>query len=267
MIYGLEKDRNVVGIHHFSTIPLKGSDKAITYLQYTGSADDKFMQDNYGKAFGYRGHGIMTLLYAAMAKQAEENAKNTLDRPGGHAGTILESEFIGQASDEDAIRYTKERLVTHGRTGAKTIMLRMKDGKLISPHLQPALSSDAKAIKLLLSYRPAKYDAGKLDQVEQMDFDEGKRVVNAFIDNFDTEGFNKDEVEKARQQVAEWFANTASVELWPPAQLPTVVELAKQDPFLMSQCEDDFGDMDAHAALVSEAFGQKTDAAASVLGS
>lgn len=253
VIVGRDKQGHVITIHNFSTIPLKGSDEAITFLQYTGVADDEFMRKEHGEAYGNRGQGIMTLNYAAMGKQADENAKVVLDRPKGHKGTILESEYIGQGATDEDIRFTEQRLKIHNQSGAKAIMLKMKDGSMISPHLQPSLGEGAKAIKLLLLFRPAKYDEKRLGEIDDVDLQEAKRLVMAFVDNFDTEGFDAVEVQKARETVQGWFDNAQGAVLYPPSKLPTVTELAAQDPFLAAQCQDDFGDLAEHAQKVKQA--------------
>lgn len=253
VILGRDSHGHVIAYHQFSTIPLQGDNGAVGFMQYTGNSDDEFMRKEHGEAFGHRGHGIYTMNIALMQQVGDENAREHLNRPGGFKGYFLESEYKGQGETDEDIRYTETRLKVHGQTGAKAIMLKMKDGTMISPHYQPSLGEGAEAIKLLLLYRRAKYDAGKLNEVEEISKEEAERLLMAFIGNFDTEGFDASDVDEGRQLMKKWFAEAESAVLVPPAQLPDVVEMAKQDPLLKELTERDYGDLDEQAKKIKAA--------------
>jgi hypothetical protein len=266
VILGRDSHGHVIAYHQFSTIPLEGDDGAVGFMQYTGNSDDAFMRKEHGEAFGHRGHGIYTMNIAMMQQVGDENAREHLSRPGGFKGYFLESEYKGQGESPEDIRYTETRLKVHGQTGAKAIMLKMPDGRLISPHYQPSLGEGAEAIKLLLLYRGAQYDAGKLNDVEDIDKKEAERLLMAFIGNFDTEGFDAADVDEGRQLMKKWFAEAESAVLVPPSQLPDVVEMAKQDPLLKELTERDYGDLDEQAAKIAEALTNKPEKPEKPLG-
>ncbi len=253
VLVNCDQKERVIGWHQFSTIPLGGSDEALTFLQYAGIADKKIMQELYGTGEGHRGKGIVTLNCALMGMIAEENAKNVMRRPGGHRGTILESEYLGQADSLEAIRFTAERLKIHGHMGAKAILLRMPNGSLISPHLQPSLGETSKPIKLLLLFRPAHYDPETLTQTEEITLSDAKAIVMAFLDNFDAEGFDASHVDAARFMVQSWFDQATGAVLCPPSALPDVINFAAADPLLARYMRRDYGHLVAHQHRIEAA--------------
>jgi hypothetical protein len=256
VIVGRDKQGHVVTWHQFSTLPLKQQRETLSFLQYTTVADDAFMRQEHGEAFGLRQKGILTANYNVMAQVAEENGR-VLNCEKGHRGTIFESEMKGQGSDEESIRFTEKRLKIHGATGAKAIMLQMPDGSLVTPHMQPSLGEDAEAIKLLLMFRPAKYNADKLDQIDPMDIKDAYAAAMAFINNFDTEGFDAKDVQEARDEVEGLFKKAQKAVLYPPTQVPDVHTLAKSDPKLAEFLQRDYGDLGDHEKLAQLALSRK----------
>lgn len=240
----------VISWHQFSTIPLADDDGAVAFMQYTGSADEAFMNATYNGGDGHHGHGIYTLNTALMQQVADENARLFLERSGGVKGYFLETEFKGQGNTDDDIRFTAKRLKIHEMTGAKAIMLRMKDGSLLSPHYQPALGQDSEPIKLLLLFRRTSYDATTLHQIEDIAKDEAERLLLAFIDNFDTEGFDSCEVNHARSLIKSWFEMAESAVLVPPTLVPDIVTMAQHDSILRDYVHRTFGPLDEHGKRV-----------------
>lgn len=253
VIVGRDAQRHVIAWHQFSTIPLQGDDGAVSFMQYTGCSDDKFMRREHYELYGHRWHGIYTLNIALMQQLADQNAKEFLDRPGGIKGYFLESEYKGQGTSPADIRYTQERLRVHQQTGAKAIMLRMPNGALISPHYQPSLGEGAEAIKLLLLYRPNQYDASALDQEESITKEEAERLLMAFIGNFDTEGFDPAQVDEGRQLIQGWFKDAESAVLVPPTAVPDVIQMAAQDPLLRQLKKRDYGNLMQHDKRIARA--------------
>lgn len=247
VIIGRDAHGRVISWHQFSTIPLSDDDGAVAFMQYTGSADEECMKHIYGEKDGHHGHGLYTLNTALMQQVADENARQFLHRPGGLKGYFLETEFKGQGTSDDEIRFTAKRLKIHEMTGAKAIMLRMKNGSLMSPHYQPALSRDSAPIKLLLLFRRHSYDAAKLHEEEDIEKEEAQRLLLAFIGNFDTEGFEKSEVDRVRTLMKSWLATADSAALIPPTKLPDIVTMAKDDPVLRDYAEREYGSLTLHA--------------------
>ncbi len=240
----------VIAWHQFSTIPLPDDDSAVAFMQYTGSADETFMQQAYGEGGGHHGHGIYTLNTALMQQVADENARLFLERAGGLKGYFLETEFKGQGITDNEIRFTSKRLKIHEMTGAKAIMLRMKNGSLMSPHYQPALSEDSQPIKLLLLFRRTSYDASKLHEEEDIKKEEAERLLLAFIGNFDTEGFDASDVDHARNLMKSWFEMAESAVLVPPTLVPDIVTMTHHDSTLRDYALRTFGPLDEHGKRV-----------------
>lgn len=254
VIIGRDALGRVISWHQFSTIPLPDDDGAVAFMQYTGSADEAFMKRAYGQGDGHHGHGIYTLNTALMQQIADENARQFLSCSGGLKGYFLETEFKGQGASDDEIRFTAQRLKIHEMTGAKAIMLRMKNGSLMSPHFQPALSKDSAPIKLLLLFRRSSYDAAKLHEQEDIAKDEAERLLLAFIGNFDTEGFHKGDVESVRSLMKSWFRDADSAVLVPPTILPDIVTMAKNDPVLREYATREYGSLSKHATRLKLLF-------------
>lgn len=246
VIIGRDALGRIISWHQFSTIPLPDDNSAVAFMQYTGSADQTFMQQAYGEGDGHHGHGIYTLNTALMQQVADENARLFLERSGGLKGYFLETEFKGQGATDDEIRFTAQRLKIHEMTGAKAIMLRMKNGSLMSPHYQPALSKDSQPIKLLLLFRRTSYDASKLHEEEDIKKEEAERLLLAFIGNFDTEGFDKDDVMRVRTIMKNWLEDADSAVLVPPTMLPDIVTMAKNDPVLHACAMREYGSLTEH---------------------
>lgn len=254
IIIGRDTHGRVISWHQFSTIPLPDDDGAVAFMQYTGSADEEFMKHAYGEKDGHHGHGIYTLNTALMQQIADENARQFLSCSGGLKGYFLETEFKGQGASDDEIRFTAQRLKIHEMTGAKAIMLHMKDGSLLSPHYQPALGKDSEPIKLLLLFRRNSYDAAKLHEQEDIAKDEAERLLLSFIGNFDTEGFDVVEVERVRTLMKSWFKSAESAVLVPPTHLPDMVTMAKDDPVLREHATREYGSLSKHGTRLKLLF-------------
>ena len=253
IIIGRDSSGAVISWHQFSTIPLDGESAAVAYMQYTGSAGEDFMRREYGRKESHHGHGIYTYNIALMQQIADARARKALRRSQGLKGYILETEISGQGNAAEEIRYTAERLRIHERTGAKALMIRMKDGSLLSPHYQPSLGEGREATKLLLLFRPMKYDAMKIHESESFPKDEAERIVMAFIGNFETEGFDPRLVEEGRALIRRWFSSAESCMLVAPSQVPNVIEMSRTDDLLRKMTERDFGDLELHAAQIQGA--------------
>jgi hypothetical protein len=167
--------------------------------------------------------------------------------------------MIGQAEEDNDIKFTKKRLEIHNKVGAKALMLEMPDGSLVSPHLQPRLSKDVEPIQLLMLYRPSKYDEEDSKKTTELDIGMAKALMVSFINNFDTEGFAPEDVQEARDIIEAKFAKAKRAVLVPPSELPNVCELAKHDEFLMAQTKRTFGDLEAHEKKIQEALHRPVD--------
>lgn len=245
---------DVVGYTQFSTMPLEGG-RVVVFWQYGGVADREFMQTQYGRQESFREEGIGSAFYVFRHGIAAQDAER-MGYKNGVAGTILEAEFIGQADNESDMRFTKTRLHIHRQMGAKAIMLEMEDGSLLTAHMQPRLSPTSSPILLHMCFRPLRYDEAEGRKTTEMDKGLARSLIMSYIDNFDREGFDPNDVQEARQILQERFARAKRVLLVPPENLPNLCELARMDPLLRKQVERDYGSVEAQEARIKKAFAE-----------
>lgn len=246
---------DVVGYTQFSTMPLEGG-KVVVFWQYGGVADRAFMQKQYGRRENFRETGMGSAFYVFRHGIAAEDAEQ-MGYKNGVAGTILEAEFIGQADNESDIRFTKTRLHIHRQMGAKAIMLEMEDGSLVTAHMQPRLSPTSNPILLHMCFRPLRFSEEEGRKTTIMDKDLARSLVMSYIDNFDREGFGKKDVQEARQILQDRFAKATRALLMSPENLPNICELAKMDPLLMRQVENDYDSLGTQEARIKKALAEK----------
>ena len=255
-ITAVSKD-DVVGYTQFSTMPLEGG-KVVVFWQYGGVADKAFMQKQYGRQENFREEGVGSAYYVFRHGIAAQDAEK-MGYNNGVAGTILEAEFIGQADNESDMRFTKTRLHIHRQMGAKAIMLEMDDGSLLTAHMQPRLSPTSNPIMLHMCFRPLKYDEAEGKKTTVMDKGLARSLVMSYIDNFDREGFDKKDVQEARQILQERFARAKRVLLVPPENLPNICELARMDPLLKKQVETDYGSLKTQEERIRKALTERPE--------
>ncbi len=248
---GKNSGSDVVGYTQFSTMPLDDG-SVVVFWQYGGVADKQFMKNQYDRNETFRQEGIGSAFYAFRHGIADADAKK-MGYSQGVAGTILEAEFIGQADNEDDMRFTKTRLHIHRQMGAKAMILEMEDGTWVTAHMQPRLSPTSNPILLHMCFRPLKYDESEGKKTTQMDKAQAKALVMSYIDNFNREGFDPKDVEDARKILLDRFARANKVLLVPPENLPNLVEMARMDPLLKKQVENDYGSLDEHEKRIKAA--------------
>lgn len=266
-VVGVSKG-DVVGYTQFSTMPLD-SGGTVVFWQYGGVANREFMQKQYGRTEdvgreGFRQEGVASAFYAFRHGIAEEDARR-MGRKGCD-GTILECELLGMGVTQEEIAFTKTRLHIHRQMGAKAMMIEMEDGRLLTAHLQPRLSPTSQPILLHMLFRPKNFNPAKGKEIEIMDTGLARDVVMSFIDNFDREGFDKKDVQAAREEMQRRFAGAKRVLLMPPEKLPDIIAMAKMDPLLRSQVIRDYGSMEAHEARVHAVLGSEKTAGPTVGG-
>jgi hypothetical protein len=243
--------KDVVGYTQFSTMPLEDK-SVVVFWQYGGVADHEFMRTQYKRDETFRQEGIGSAFYAFRHGIAANDAKE-MGYQNSVRGTILEAEFIGQAENPEDIRFTKTRLHIHRQMGAKAIMLEMEDGSLVTAHMQPRLSPTSNPILLHMCFRPLKYDESEGKKTTEMDKAQARALIMSYIDNFDREGFNPKDVQEARGILQQRFAKAKRVLLVPPENLPNLIELARMDPLLRKQVENDYGPLEAHEQKINAA--------------
>ncbi|MCI0562966.1 MAG: GNAT family N-acetyltransferase, partial [Nitrososphaera sp.] len=239
----------VVGFTSFATMPL-GTGESVVYNLYTGVADSKFMSDTYGRNQDFRSRGIGRSFYVIRHGMAEEDCRK-LGYAREVSGTVFESEFIGQAKNEEEIRYTRSRLDIHQRHGALTLMIDTGSGCWITPHLQPKLSEDSDTLLLHLLYRKLRIDQ-RLDKITEIDKDLARALLKAYIYNFEHQS-TESELQEMRGNMESRFAAAKRFILVPPDQLPDMGKLASMDPMLAEQVRRDYGSIEEHEKKIKKA--------------
>jgi hypothetical protein len=245
-----ENAGDIVGYSQFSTLPV-GDNEVVVYWQYGGIADRGFMASRYGRDEDFRVQGIGSAYYPIRHAVAAEVARET--GRSGVMGTIIESEFIGQAAEDDAIKFTRQRLFIHNRSGMMAMMLDMGEGNLVTAHIQPRLSADTEPIMLHALFRPLSIEGLELGKIREINPELAYSLMMAFIDNFDREGFNRADVAEGRATVNSRFSAAKRVLLMPPDELPDIVDLAGNDPLLKAQVERDYGSVEAQRERIRNA--------------
>ncbi len=245
-----ENGGDIVGYSQFSTLPV-GERDVVVYWQYGGVADTPFMQSRYGRDENFRIQGIGSAYYPIRHAVAASIARETGRE--GVLGTVIESEFIGQALEADAIKFTRQRLFIHNRSGMMAMMLDMGSGSLVTAHIQPRLSSDTEPIILHTLYRPLMTEGIDMGRIREIDPEAGYNLMMAFIDNFDREGFNPGDVAEGRAILQSRFAAAKRVLLVPPSELPTIIELSEHDPLLKAQVVRDYGSVEEQKERIETA--------------
>ncbi len=244
------KGRAVVGFTSFATMSLADG-RTVAYDLYTGVADRLFMLDTYGINRNFRSFGIAHSFYVLRHGIAEEDGKK-LGYASEVAGTILESEMIGQGNDEQSIRDTRTRLQIHQRMGALTLMIDAGSDCWITPHLQPRLSDDSNPLLMHLLFRQLQLDGVSTDQISEIDRDLATSLLRAYIYSFEHQSTEAEIAEMLDNMNSRLTAGKRFI-LVPPDKLPDMVTLARNDPFLREQIERDHGSLDEHARKVKSA--------------
>jgi len=78
-------------------------------------------------------------------------------------GTIFETEFVGQADDEQGVQFTKQRHDVFRKMGMKAVMIECEDGTLLNPIIQPRLSAGTNPIMLHMFFKPFSGEASKAE--------------------------------------------------------------------------------------------------------
>lgn len=244
--------RHVVAFTSFATAPL-GSGEAIVYNIYNGTADREFIRSHYGRDEDFTSRGISRLFYLLRHGLAEEDGKR-LGYASSVAGTIFESEFIGQAQAPERIINTRDRLFVHFIMGASALMADTGSGCWITPCLMPKLWADSNPLLWHMLFRPLDPEAVQQDRVSEIDPALARSLVEAYVLNFAYQ-CEPDELVEYRAEVERRLSAAKKFILVPPHRLPNMAELARSDPMLRMQVERDFGPLEQHERRIRSALG------------
>lgn len=244
-------EKDVIGFTSFATIPLD-SENTVVYGLYAGVADPAFMKKQYGGGRYLIGNDIISRLYVLAHGLAQEDAMKRVYAKNV-AGTFMESEFIGQANDEQGIRETKARLRMHSSHGALTMMLDTGNG-LITPCVQPALSDDSNPLLMHLLFRERMINPDRLDRITEIDLRTAMNLMRSHAYSYEWQS-TESEIVQMHRTIDQRIGAAKRAILVPPRELPNIVELARMDPMLMAQVERDYGSIAEHSQRIKSALG------------
>jgi hypothetical protein len=245
--------RRVVGFTSFVTMPLDEGN-AVVYSLYSGTADQEFMEKQYGCQESFRGRGLASLFMLLKHGMAEEDA-HKLGYAGNVAGTIMDASFIGQADDERGIRETRTRLEIYQRLGALALMLDTGSDCWVTPCFQPALSEYSNPILMHLLFRERGVDSKRLGQVSEIDLELARNLASAYASTYAWQS-TPGEIVEMDGFIGARFAAAKRAILVPLGFLPNITELASMDPMLKTQVERDYGPVGEHAERIIRAISQ-----------
>jgi hypothetical protein len=181
-----------IGAAQFSVLPLSGVDFAVPYLQYIYVRSENRRQD------------MSEVLHAMTLAVAVADARRMGSGERTVPFTLFETEPSGHGDDEEGRAFSVTRAQVHARGGAVAVVLK-KEGKVVSPHVQPGLEVGDPPLSLVWAIRPSprpgrEWGIGEL----------GGDLMRAYYQSLRDEGFPEENIALAermveeRCEVAEW---------------------------------------------------------------
>jgi hypothetical protein len=133
------------------------------------------------------------------------------------------------------------------------MFLEMPDGRLLSPQMTPKLSDDTDKMMMYLLFSPCEYADEDVRGRTTIDKGAAKAIIKAWIDNYDTEGFDRDYVNEARQFVTDRLKDAKGVCLLPAAEVPDMIKMAEYDDAVREQVEHEYGSLEARKQMMNKA--------------
>ena len=106
--------------------------------------------------------------------------------------------------------------------------------------MQPRLTAESSPITLHVMFRPLKFVEGDESKVDDFDKNLADAMMKGFLANFIDEGFDKSDVEEAKNEVSQRFSSSSKVVLLPASKTPNGLVLARSDAMLAKQMLDAF---------------------------
>jgi hypothetical protein len=177
------KDTNgeAIGASQFSIFKLKGGKFAVPYLQYIYVRGENRRQN--------MSEVLHTLTLAVTAAEAREMGNRTVPF------TLFETEPQGHGDEEESRAFSVVRSQVHTRGGAMAVALK-RDGKDISPHVQPGLEVGVPPLSLVWAVRPSPI-LGDCWKIEDL----GRDLMAAYYQCLRDEGFPEENIKLAEDIV------------------------------------------------------------------
>lgn len=180
-----DTEGQAIGAAQFSVLPLRGREFAVPYLQYIYVRFENRRQDMSEVLH------TMTLAVAVADARGMGSGERTVPF------TLFETEPGGHGDDEEGRAFSVTRAQVHARGGAVAVVLK-KEGKVVSPHVQPGLEVEDPPLSLLWAIRPSprpgrEWGIGEL----------GGDLMRAYYQSLRDEGFPEENIKLAERMVEE----------------------------------------------------------------
>ncbi|QDS68887.1 hypothetical protein FKW77_007698 [Venturia effusa] len=172
-----DSDGGAIGAAHFSVLPIDGGQFVVPYLQYIYVRSANRRQDMSEVLH------TMTLAVAIADAQAM----------GGRAVpvTMFETDPPGYGHDDESRAFSTLRAKVHANGGAVAVVLN-KDGKQLSPHVQPGLEVGDSPLTVCWVLRPS-----PVQTTPWTISDLGNKLLKAYYQNIRDEGFPEENISLA----------------------------------------------------------------------
>lgn len=170
----------------FSVLLLSDTKYAVPYLQYIYVRERNRRQD------------MADLLHTLIL--AVSTADATVHNNRMVPFTLFETEPAGHGKTEKDRANATQRAMIHTKAGAVALMLRSKDGSLLSPHVQPGLEVNDPPLSLVWAIRKSPGTTLAEESPETKDI--GLSLIAAYYQSIRDEGFPKANIALAESIVA-----------------------------------------------------------------
>lgn len=192
-----------IGAAHISVLPIPGGQFAVPYLQYIYVRAENRRQD--------MSEVMHTMVLAVSAADAADHNRTV-------PFTFFETERRGHGDDEESRRFSHSRTEIHDKSGGVALMF-IRDGEVLSAHVQPGLEEGDPPITLIWVIRPSPAQGRPYD-IQAL----ARGLIAAYYQSLRDEGFPEHNIHMA-EEIVEGRLKGGTFCLVPLSQLGTY-----QDP-------------------------------------
>ncbi|KAF2807617.1 uncharacterized protein BDZ99DRAFT_464548 [Mytilinidion resinicola] len=178
-----DAEDEAIGAAQFSVLPIKGGEFAVPYLQYIYVRGENRRQD--------MSEVLHTMTLAVAVADARQMGNRSIPF------TLFETEPPGYGDDEESRAFSVTRAQVHVKGGAMAVVLE-RDGKAISPHVQPGLEVGDLPLSLVWAVRQSPLP-GREWKIEDL----GGDLMAAYYQSLRDEGFPEENIRLAESIVKE----------------------------------------------------------------
>ncbi|KAF2495267.1 hypothetical protein BU16DRAFT_385405 [Lophium mytilinum] len=178
-----DAEDEAIGAAQFSVLPIKGGEFTVPYLQYIYVRGENRRQD--------MSEVLHTITLAVAVADARQMGNRIVPF------TVFETEPPGYGEDEESRAFSVTRAQVHSKGGAVGVVLE-KDGKEVSPHVQPGLEVGDSPLSLMWAVRQSPLP-GREWRIEDL----GEDLMAAYYQSSRDEGFPEENIRLAESIVKE----------------------------------------------------------------